>query len=476
MATPTLSLPSEDRSDRRRDPGPRTTPPSDVGRSGRGWTLAATSLGFGVVQLDVSVVNVAIRPIGADVGGSIAALQWVVTAYTLTFAALILSAGALGDRIGARRVFVSGFALFTAASAVCGLAPGIGVLIGARAVQGIGAAALVPSSLKLLHHAYPGAAERARAVGVWAASASVALAAGPLAGGLLTAAWGWRAIFFINAPLGLAGIWLTARRALETPRATARGLDAGGQVLAVVMLAALAGATIAGGEHGFGAPLVLAGYGVAALAGAAFVTVEARSRRPMLPLRLFRSRSFSAATGIGLLINLAVYGLLFVLSLYFQTVLSYGVLGTGLAFAPTMFAIGAGNLLAGRLTARLGTRVVLAASGGLVTASLAGLLGIGAATGYAAIVVQLALLGVGIGLLVPPMTAAVLSSAPATHSGVASGALTTARQAGSVVGVALFGSLAAGHLVTGLRTSLVVSVALCAAVIALAVVVEKEPA
>jgi len=181
------------------------------------WTLIATSLGFAVVQLDVSVVNVAIRPIGESLGGGVSGLQWVVSAYTVAFAALILSAGAIGDRIGAKRLFVGGFALFTVASVACGLAPTLGILIGARAVQGIGAAVLVPCSLTLLNHSCSSDAERVRAVGLWAAGGSAALSAGPLIGGVLVAALGWRAIFFINVPTGLAGILLTVAWSRRRP-------------------------------------------------------------------------------------------------------------------------------------------------------------------------------------------------------------------------------------------------------------------
>ena len=251
---------------------------------GRGWALLATSLGFAVVQLDVSVVNVAIQPIGAELGGSVSGLQWVVNAYTVAFAALILSAGALGDRIGARRVFLAGFGLFTVASAACGLAPTLPALIAARAVQGSGAAVLVPCSLSLLSHAYPDPAGRARAVGLWAAGAAAALSAGPLVGGLLTAALGWRSVFFVNAPVGLAGMWLTARYAAETTRSRTRRVDLAGQAAAVVALVALAVAVVDGGRDGFGARPVLLGLGLAALAAVAFVLVEARRAGPMLPL------------------------------------------------------------------------------------------------------------------------------------------------------------------------------------------------
>ncbi|MBV8933762.1 MAG: MFS transporter, partial [Kutzneria sp.] len=231
-----------------------------TGRVGqRRWTLFATSIGFAVVQLDVSVVNVAIRPIGEEFGGGVSALQWVVNAYTVAFAALILTAGALGDRIGSKRVFAAGFVLFTAASVACALAPSLGALIAARAVQGVGAAILVPCSLTLLNHGYPEPGKRTRAVGLWAAGASAALAGGPLVGGVLIAAIGWRSIFMINVPIGVVAIWLTVRCVMETPRSRDRGVDLPGQAGAIVALAVLAGTVIAGGTRGFTDPAVLAG-------------------------------------------------------------------------------------------------------------------------------------------------------------------------------------------------------------------------
>ena len=430
--------------------------------NGRGWTLLATSLGFGVVQLDVSVVNVAINPIGADLGGGVAALQWVVNAYTLAFAGLILTAGALGDRIGAKRVFVAGFALFTLASAACGLAPDLGILIAARAVQGVGAAVLVPCSLTLLNHAFPAAGERARAVGLWAAGASAALSAGPLLGGVLTATLGWRAIFFINAPIGVAGILVTLHWAGETSRTATRGIDLPGQLAAVVALTALAGAVIEGGQRGLASPLVLAGFAVAVLAGVAFGVIEARSARPMLPLRLFRAPSFAAASAIGLLVNVAFYGLLFVLSLFFQRAQHHSALVTGLAFAPMTVAIIAANLISSRLARRLGARWLIVVGAVLMGLGCAGLLGFGAGASYGALVAQLVALGFGLGLVVPAMTAALLGGVARERSGVASGTLNTARQTGSVLGVALFGALVAGPgaVVPGWHVALLVSIGL----------------
>jgi DHA2 family methylenomycin A resistance protein-like MFS transporter len=431
----------------------------------RGLTLVATSLGFAVVQLDVSVVNVAIKPIGAALGGDISALQWVVNAYTVAFAALILSAGALGDRIGAKRVFIAGFALFTAASGVCGLAPALGVLIGARALQGAGAALLAPCSLTLLNHAYPEARERGRAIGRWALGASAALSAGPVIGGVLTAALGWRAIFFINAPIGLTGILLTASFASETTRSTDRGVDPWGQLAAIVALTSLAAATIQGGAAGFASAGALGGYAVAGVAAILFLIVEARRARPMLPLRLFRCERFSANTAIGLLINVAFYGLIFVFSLFFQRAQHFSALQAGLAFAPMTGAIMVANALAGRLDDRLGARAVIAGGALLMAAGAAALEGIGAHSAFSGLVAQLVSLGFGLGLIVPVMTSGVLGSVERSRSGIAAGTLNTARQTGSVIGVALFGSLiAGGRLVPGMHVALAVALVLSLAV------------
>ncbi len=436
----------------------------------RTLTLVATSLGFGIVQLDVSVVNVAIKPIGAALGGDVGALQWVVNAYTVAFAALILSAGALGDRIGAKRVFVAGFSVFTVASAICGLAPSLGVLIAARSIQGAGAALLVPCSLTLLNHAYPDARERSRAIGRWAVGASAALAAGPLVGGVLTATLGWRAIFFINAPIGLAGIILTARFASETSRTPDRGVDPWGQLTAIACLTLLAAATIRGGSDGFGSAAVLAGYGGAAAAGVAFLAIEARRVRPMLPLRLFRCHAVGATTAIGLLINIAFYGLIFVFSLFFQRSQHFSALQAGLAFAPMTAAIMAANAVAGSLDQRLGSRAVIAGGALLMAAGTVTLEGIGPHSAFATLVAQLTALGVGLGLIVPVVTAMLLGSVERSRSGIASGTLNTARQTGSVIGVALFGSLiAGGRLVDGLHVALIIAAALSLVVAALGV-------
>lgn len=441
----------------------------------RGLTLLATSLGFAVVQLDVSVVNVAIKPIGVSLGGGVSSLQWVVSAYTVAFAALILTAGALADRAGAKRVFIAGFLVFTLASGACGLAPSMLALIAARVVQGIGAAVLGGSSLTLLSHAYPEPGARARAVGLWAAGASAALAGGPLLGGLLTATLGWRSIFFINAPIGLAGTLLTVRWAKDTPRSPDRGVDRTGQLLAILTLTALAGATIEGGTRGFSDPAVLGGFALALVGGVAFLASEHKQARPMLPLGLFRSPTFTLASTIGLLVNVAFYGLIFVLSLFFQREQHLSSLHTGLAFAPMTGAIMVANLLTGRLAGPLGPRRMIAFGALLMAAGYGALLGAGAHTSYGALAGQLLVIGFGLGLIVPSMTSSLLGSVERSRSGVASGTLSSARQTGSMIGVALFGSLIAGNgrLVPGLHLALAISVALAIAVAALSVGIGK---
>src|SRR4029077_15806179 len=215
------------------------------------WTLVDMSLGYGVVQLDVTIVNTALASIGASLGGGVSELQWVVSAYTIAFAAFILTAGALGDRIGARRIFAAGFAIFTAASLACALAPNAVVLIAARGVQGLGAAILDPNPLALSSLAYADEKQRGRAVGIWAAGASLALTAGPLVGGALIALVGWRSIFLVNLPIGLGALWLTWRYADETARSLSHELDLPGQAAAIGALGLLAGAIIEGGAMGW---------------------------------------------------------------------------------------------------------------------------------------------------------------------------------------------------------------------------------
>ena len=418
-----------------------------------------------MVQLDVTVVNVALARIGASFGGGVAGLQWVVNAYTIVFASLILTAGALGDRLGAKRLFIGGFWVFVAASMGCGAAPNLAVLIAARAAQGIGAAALVPCSLSLLHHAYDTPASRANAVGIWAGVASVALAGGPVIGGVLIAWAGWRPIFFINLPIGLTGIYLTARYAGETTRSSDdHKPDLPGLLLAVVAIAALAAVIIEGGALGWRHPLILAGAGLFVATAAAFLAVEARSLSPMLDLSVFHHPTFSAATLVGLLINIAFYGLIFDFSLYFQQLRRWTALQTGLAFVPMTGIVLGANLLASRVSGRWGNRTLMLLGQAIAAVGCVVLVGIDANTSFSRLWWPMAMLGAGLGLTVPPMTSALLATVDRSRSGVASGVLNTTRQVGSVIGVALFGMLiASGSVVPGMHIALLVSVILSVA-------------
>jgi len=422
-------------------------------------TLAAMSLGYAVVQLDVTIVNTALASISASLGGGVAELQWVVSAYTIAFAAFILTAGALGDRLGAKRIFIAGFAIFTAASVACALAPSQTVLIAARAVQGFGAAILVPNSLALLNHAYPDDRARGRAVAVWAAGASLALTAGPFVGGALITLVGWRAIFLVNLPIGLVGLWLTSRHATETTRHPQHALDLAGQGAAIVALGALAGALIEGGVRGFGDGFVIAGFAAAIIVGALFVAQERRSHQPMLPLSLFAQPMFAATTVVGLLVNIAYYGLIFVLSLYFQEVNGFSPFATGLAFVPMLGAVLPVNLLAPRIAERIGAPLTIAAGALLSAGACLALLMIKPGTSYLAICMQLVAMSAGLGLLVPPLTSTLLGSVAKQRSGVAAGVLNATRQTGSVLGVALFGALVGGSgaFMTGMHVSLAIA-------------------
>jgi MFS transporter, DHA2 family, methylenomycin A resistance protein len=455
MQTTTFSFqPPADTSD---GAGPSTRP-----RLATSLTLAAMSLGYGVVQLDVTIVNTALSSIGEQLGGGVAELQWVVSAYTIAFAAFILTAGALGDRIGAKRVFVTGFAIFTAASVACGLAPSALTLIAARAVQGLGAAILVPNSLALLSHAYPDDVSRGRAVGIWAAGASLTLTAGPLVGGGLIALVGWRWIFFVNLPIGLLGLWLTWRYAEETTRSPQREVDLPGQLAAIAALGALAGAIIEGGTVGWSNPFVVAGFAAFAVLAALFVWQEQRAAQPMLPLALFSHRMFSVTALTGLLVNVAFYGLIFVFSLYFQRIDGWSPFATGLAFLPMLGAVLPVNLVAARVAERIGAPRTIALGACIAAAGCLFLLPVAPGTPYWAVGLQLIALGGGLGLLVPPLTSTLLGSVEKSRSGVAAGVLNSTRQTGSVLGVALFGSLGAGPgaFMAGTHTALAISTVL----------------
>jgi DHA2 family methylenomycin A resistance protein-like MFS transporter len=314
----------------------------------------------------------------------------------------------------------------------------------------------------LLSHAYPDDKSRGRAVGTWAAGASLALTAGPLVGGGLIALVGWRSIFLVNLPIGLVGLWLTWRYASETTRSRQRQIDLPGQIAAIAALGCLAGAIIEGGALGWSNPFVIAGFAASAVLATLFILQEARTPQPMLPLSLFKHRMFAMTSLVGLLANVAVYGLIFVFSLYFQAVNHLSPFETGLAFVPMMGAVLPINLVAPRVAERIGAPATIAVGAALAAAGCLAMLEIQPGTSYWMICGQLIAVGTGLGLLVPPLTSALLGSVDKSRSGIAAGVLNATRQTGSVLGVALFGSLIgqSGAFVSGVHASLIISAGL----------------
>jgi DHA2 family methylenomycin A resistance protein-like MFS transporter len=432
--------------------------------SSPGFTLAAALLGFFVITLDAVVVNVALPSIRRDLGGGMTGLQWVVDSYTLMFAALLLSAGSLSDRAGARRAFAAGLSVFVAASAASGLAPGLGALVAARFVQGAAAAVMMPSSMALIRQAYANPARRARAIGVWAMGGAVASSSGPVVGGLLTLLT-WRMIFFINVPADVAALVLLAR----TEHAPHRKVpfDWAGQITAVLAMGGLSYGAIEAGAAGFAVPQVVTAFTVAVVALAAFLAVQARGAHPMVPLGLFRSRTVSVSVVIGFAFIAGYNGLPFVMSLYLQQLRGLSSLVTGVAFLPMMVVGASLTPFSARIAERLGARVLI--TGGLVLMTV-GLVILAVAPSSApiwALAVLMVLVGLGGPLVMPPVTAVLLNSVPGHRAGTASGVFNTSRQAGGALAVAVFGALLASRatFMHGLRTSLLLAagVALAAA-------------
>ena len=415
--------------------------------------LAASVFGFFLVGLDAMVVNVALPAINRSLAGGLSGAQWVIDGYTLAFAALMLSAGALADRIGARAAYGLGLVGFTLASAACGLAPSLALLIVARLAQGAAASVMLPASLALVRQAFPDPVARNKAIAIWTAGGSAAAAAGPVAGGLITAAADWRWIFFLNLPAGALALALLAGTAKSTaaPGArTASHFDLAGLLTSVVALGGLTYGFIEGGSRGFGTAPVLAAFGAAAVAAVVFAVAESRQERPMVPLTLFRSRAMSLAAAAGFAVNAAFYGVIFVLSLYFQQVGHKSSTVTGLLFAPITAVVTLVNLtVAARMVARIGARSSMTI--GLVgtAAAMLVLLAVRPDLPSWALVLLLVPVAFAGSFVVPALTIMVMGSVPADRAGTAAGIVNTSRQVGGALSVAVIGALVAGGDFTG---------------------------
>lgn len=433
--------------------------------------LIATSFAFIIVQLDVTIVNVALPKIGVELGASVAALQWVVDAYTLGFAVLLLAAGSLGDRFGASRVLLCGFALFAFASAACAMAPSAIALNLARAAQGVGAALLVPSSLSILNAAFAHDKRMlAKAIGWWTAAGGVSIAAGPVVGGVLLSMGSWRNVFWVNVPICLIGFVLTRRLvSIGKDMDSSREFDFAGQFLSVVSLTALIAAVIELHALGWTHVFIQCALALAILSSAAFLLVESRVNNPMLPLRLFHSRAFTGAVLFGVIVNFAYYGIIFVLSFYLQTVRHLSVLETGLTFVPLTATFIFSNIASGWMVARTGARFPMVLGGVIAGTGYAALgwLGISTNASFLQMLPGLILIPAGMGLAVPAMTTSILGSVARSKAGTASAVLNAARQIGGAIGVAAFGAMVAEgtpqKVTAGVQATLAVAAALLGA-------------
>ena len=403
------------------------------------WVLAATIVGSGMATLDGTVVNVALPALGRSFGAQVAGLQWVLTAYLITLSAFLLLGGALGDRFGRRRVFLVGTAWFSAASLLCAVAPTLGVLVAARALQGVGAALLVPGSLAILEATFvPG--DRGRAIGAWTGLGGVATALGPLVGGWLVTAASWRYIFVLNLPLA-AVVLVASRHVPETKDPAAGSLDLPGALLLVV---GLAGATYALVEAPGGRPVVVAVAGLVGAAGlVAMVLVERRSAHPMVPLELFRSRRFTVSNLVTFAVYAALGGVLFLLAVDLQVVLGYSALGAGASLLPVTFIMLALSARAGQLAERIGPRWPMTLGPLIIAAGLLLMLRIGPGSTYAADVLPaVVVFGLGLALTVAPLTTTVLGAVEDRHAGVASGVNNAVARVAGLVAVAALPVLA----------------------------------
>ncbi len=446
-----------------RVPGVTTDRPGQrAGQASPGWSLAAALLGFFMVTLDAVIVNVALPDIRRELAGGMSGLQWVVDGYTLMFAALLLSAGSLTDRTGARRAFGAGMALFVAASVACGLAPSLGVLVGARLVQGCAAAVMMPSSMALISHAYPDPLRRARAVALWSMGGVAASTSGPVLGGLLTLV-SWRLIFFVNVPVGVAALLLPGTAARSPHHRVP--FDWAGQVAAVLAMGGLTYGAIEAGAAGFMAPRVLAAFAVAVAAGAAFGVLQSRGRHPMVPPDLFRSRTVRLTVVAGFAFMVGYYGLPFVMSLYLQDLRGLSALGTGVAFLPMMLTGAVLTPFTARLTGRFGARAVITTGLASMTTGLVVIGLLPGSTPVGVLAALMMLVGLAGPLVMPPVIALLLHAVPARQAGVASGVLNTSRQVGGALAIAVFGALLADRttFLHGLRVSLLVAAAIAAA-------------
>ena len=445
------------------------------------WTLGAVAFGLFMIMLDNTVVNVALPSIQRDLGVGLSELQWIVTGYALSFAALMMTGGKLADLLGRRRVFVIGIAIFTISSLFCGMADSGDTLIAWRVVQGVGAALMNPATLAIISATFP-PRQRGTAIGIWAGVSALALAPGLLVGGLLTEHLDWSWVFLVNVPVGVLGI-VASYLLIDESRDTSeeQRLDPVGLLLSGIGLFALTFGLIEANGHGWGSPLIVGSFVAAAVLLVSFVWWERRVRLPMLDLTLFRNGTFAGANVVILLVALAMFGVFFFVSLYMQNILGYSAVEAGAAFLPMTVLIILCAPVAGRLSDRVGSRWLMTAGMVLVGTQLLYYSTQGVDATFWSLLPGLLVGGVGMSLTMTPSAAAVIGSVPTDKSGVGSAVMNSMRQVGGSVGIALMGAIVAAQVgddrspqafVDGLSTALVVAavIAFSGAVVAVATI------
>ncbi|ARQ67641.1 MFS transporter [Streptomyces marincola] len=433
------------------DPSPRR----------RFLVLAICCMSLLIVSLDVTALNVALPSLQRELDADVSGLQWTLDVYTVVLAAFLMLSGSMADRIGRRRVFRTGLVVFTAGSLLCALAPGLGWLIAFRAVQAVGGSMLNPVAMSIITNTFREPRELARAIGVWGGVVGISMAIGPIVGGALTHAFGWRAIFWLNLPIGLAALYLTRRFVPESRAARPRRVDPVGQVLVIVLLGSLTFGIIEGGHDGWGSPVILGCCAVAAGALAGLLLYEPRRAEPLIELRLFRSAPFSGAFAIAVAAFAALGGFLFLNTLYLQDTRGLTALEAGLHLLPMAGTTLLFGPLSGQLVAHVGPRAPLIPAGIAIAASGVLLTGLDARTPLPVLFAGYVCFGIGFGLVNAPITNTAVTGMPRSRSGVAASIASTGRQVGSALGVAVVGTV----LVAGSRTAGMWVIAGCGVVV-----------
>ena len=438
--------------------------------------------------MDVSVVSVVLPKIQADLGGGVAAAQWVVDVYALMLCGLSLSGGAVADRYGRKRLLMLGILIFTVGSLGCALSADLGMLVASRAVQGVGAAVLIPGTLSIVVQCFPEPAVRAKALGLWSTlGGGLSFLLGPTVGGLLADHFGWASIFWINLPIGLLAAVLAWRILPESADPAHAAFDPVGQLLAIASLSALAGGLIEGARLGWHAPLIIALLAGSVVGIVALVLFEARHPQPMLPVLLFRERAFGLVSAASFVLGFGAYGIFFFLPEFFQSAQAHSAAVSGALMLPMSVSLGLTPLLAGRWVARSGPMLPMFSGYLAIGVSLTGLLLLSPSTGFVLVGVLLFVLGTGMGLAIIATNASGLAAVPRQRSGIAGGVISAGRQCGQTVGVALLGSLIAARVAdphqsyavaftAGLRLSGLIAGALTLVVAALILLGISRPA